>query len=59
MTNAITQVLLMSLFSLIDEYFCEEKSSFKVLGLSFSSKKLEWGSYIVSIARTVYEVSCS
>ena len=29
----------------------EEKSSFKVLGLSFSSK-LDWGSYIVSIART-------
>ena len=49
----------MSLLSLIDESFREEKSSFKVLGLSFSSKKLEWGPYIVSIARTVYEVSCS
>ena len=30
----------------------EEKYSFKMLGLSFSSK-LDWGSYIVSIAKTV------
>ena len=29
----------------------EEKSSFKMLGLSFSSK-LDWGPYIVSIAKT-------
>ena len=29
----------------------EEKSSFKMLGLTFSSK-LDWGSYIISIART-------
>ena len=29
----------------------EEKSSFKMLGLPFSSK-LEWGSYIISIAKT-------
>ena len=29
----------------------EEKSSFKMLGLIFSSK-LDWGSYIVSIAKT-------
>ena len=29
----------------------EEKSSFKVLGLTFSSK-LDWGSYIISIAKT-------
>ena len=29
----------------------EEKSSFKMLGLTFSSK-LDWGSYIVSIAKT-------
>ena len=29
----------------------EEKSSFKILGLTFSSK-LDWGSYIVSIAKT-------
>ena len=28
-----------------------EKSSFKILGLTFSSK-LEWGSYIISIAKT-------
>ena len=30
----------------------EEKASFKMLGFSFSSK-LDWGSYIVSIAKTV------
>ena len=30
----------------------EEKSSFKMLGLTFSSK-LGWGSYIFSIAKTV------
>ena len=29
----------------------EEKSSFKILGLTFSSK-LHWGSYIFSIAKT-------
>ena len=29
----------------------EEKSSFKLLGLTFSSK-LDWGSYIISIAKT-------
>ena len=30
----------------------QEKSSFKMLGLAFSSK-LDWGSYIISIAKTV------
>ena len=29
----------------------EKKSSFKILGLTFSSK-LDWGSYIISIAKT-------
>ena len=29
----------------------EEKSSFKILGLTFSSK-LDWGTYIISIAKT-------
>ena len=29
----------------------EERSSFKMLGLTFSSK-LDWGSYIISIAKT-------
>ena len=29
----------------------EEKSSFKMLGLTFSCK-LDWGSYIISIAKT-------
>ena len=32
----------------------EEKSSFKMLGLTFSSK-LDWGSYIISIAKTAYK----
>ena len=35
----------------IDGSVLEEKSSFKMLGLSFSSK-LDWGSYIISIAKT-------
>ena len=32
----------------------EEKSSFKILGL-FSSSKFDWGSYIVSIAKTAFK----
>ena len=32
----------------------EEKSSFKMLGLTFSSK-LDLGSYITSIAKTAYK----
>ena len=35
----------------MDGSFLEEKSSFKMLGLTFSSK-LDWGSYTVSIAKT-------
>ena len=35
----------------IDGSVLEEKSSFKMLGLTFSSK-LDWGSYITSIAKT-------
>ena len=35
----------------MDEPVLEEKSSFEMLGLTFSSK-LNWGSYIVSIAKT-------
>ena len=35
----------------MDGYVLEEKSSFKMLGLSFSSK-LDCGSYIISIAKT-------
>ena len=34
----------------MDEPVLEEKSSFKILGLTFSSK-LDWGSYIISIAK--------
>ena len=36
----------------MDGSVLEEQSSFKMLGLSFSSK-LDWGSYIISIAKTV------
>ena len=36
----------------MDGSVLEEKTSFKMLGLTFSSK-LDWGSYIVSIAKTV------
>ena len=36
----------------MDGSILEEKASFKMLGLTFSSK-LDWGSYIVSIAKTV------
>ena len=32
----------------------EEKSSFEMLGLTFSSK-LDWGSYIISIAKTAFK----
>ena len=35
----------------MDGSVVEEKASFKMLGLTFSSK-LDWGSYIVSIAKT-------
>ena len=35
----------------MDGFVLEEKSSFKMLGLSFSSK-LDWGSYVISIAKT-------
>ena len=34
----------------IDGFVHEEKLSFKMLGLTFSSK-LDWGSYIISIAK--------
>ena len=36
---------------IMDGSVLEEKSSFKMLGLTFSSK-LDWGSYIISIAKT-------
>ena len=32
----------------------EENSSFKMLGLSFSSK-LDWGSYIISITKSAFK----
>ena len=35
----------------MDRYFLEEKSSFKMLGLTFSSK-MDWGSYIVSMGKS-------
>ena len=36
---------------IMDGFVLEEKSSFKMLGLTFSSK-LDWGTYIISIAET-------
>ena len=36
----------------MDVSVLEEKSSFRMLGLNFSSK-LDWGSYIISIGKTV------
>ena len=42
------------LISLVDGSLLEEKSSFKMLELSFSSK-LDWSSYIVSIAKTDFK----
>ena len=36
----------------MDGSVVEEKSSFKMLGLTFCSK-LDWGSYIISIAKTI------
>ena len=35
----------------MDGFVLEENSSFNMLGLTFSSK-LDWGSYIISIAKT-------
>ena len=37
----------------MDAFVIEEKSSFKMLGLTFSSK-LDWDSYIISIAKTAF-----
>ena len=38
----------------IDGSVLEEKSCFKMRGLTFSSK-LDWGSYIISIAKTTFK----
>ena len=38
----------------MDGSVLEEKSSFKMLGFTFSSK-LDWGSYIISIAKAASE----
>ena len=38
----------------MDRSALEEKSSFKMLGLTFSSK-LDWGSFTISIAKTAFE----
>ena len=35
----------------MDAFVLEEKSSFKMLGLTYSSK-LDWGSYVISVAKT-------
>ena len=51
LTGLITLVLLTSKWMGL---FLQEKSSFKMLGLTFSSK-LDWGSYIISIAKTAFK----
>ena len=38
----------------MDGSVLEEKSSFKMMGSTFSSR-LDWGSYIISIARTAFK----
>ena len=38
----------------MDGSVLKEKSSFKMLGLTFSSK-LDWGSYIISIAKAAFK----
>ena len=38
----------------MDGSVIEEKSSFKMLGLTFSSK-LDWGSYIISAGKTAFK----
>ena len=40
-----------SIYMEMDGFVLKEKSSFKMLGLTLSSK-LDWGSYIISIAKT-------
>ena len=35
----------------MDRSVFEEKSSFKIIGVTFDSK-LDWGTYIISIAKT-------
>ena len=47
----LTSLMTGSINLKIDGSILEEKSSFKMLGLTFSSK-LDWGSYIISIAKT-------
>ena len=37
----------------MDAFVIEEKSYFKMLGLTFSAK-LDWDSYIISIAKTAF-----
>ena len=51
LTGLTTLVLLTSKWMGL---FLQEKSSFKMLGLTFSSK-LDWGSYIISIAKTAFK----
>ena len=51
LTDLITLVLLM--WKWVGLFF-EEKSSFKMLGLTFSSR-LDWGSYIISIVKSAFK----
>ena len=51
LTGLITMTGLITIDVKMGGSILEEKSSFKMLGLTFSSK-LDWGSYIISIAKT-------
>ena len=51
LTGLVALVLIMWKWMEEMDAILEEKSSFKVLGLTLSSK-LDWGSYIISIPKT-------
>ena len=50
----IFKILGLFVNTLRKNYVLEENSSFQILGLTFSSK-LDWGSYIISIAKTAFK----
>ena len=50
-TGIGSSLLIFSIDVKMDGSVIEEKSSFKILGVNFSSK-IDWGTYIISIAKT-------
>ena len=51
-TGIGSSLLIFSIDVKMDGSVIEEKSSFKILGVNFSSK-IDWGTYIIFIAKTV------